>query len=176
MATVPLLVLTFSLALPSQTPKGSQAASPSKDTKPTLAESPENALRDFLVALMFKDEKAIRARVLSLEGVEWLLAGKAPPADQAKAVRASMARMPIRVLKPNETIEVPARGGSRKITVQPEETEADRAVLLPEGAPVPTRMRQVKGRWKVDASPIVAARKAAAEARRKAEAGAPKGV
>jgi hypothetical protein len=58
--------------------------------------------------------------------------------------------------------------GNRKLKVRPEEVTAERAVLLPEGAPIPNRLQRVDGRWRVDATPIIAGRKAAEAARKKA--------
>ena len=49
----------------------------------------------------------------------------------------------------------------------PRVTPEDRAVLLPEGDFLPIRLQRVDGHWKVDARPIIAARKAAAAAQPK---------
>ena len=153
-------------------PQKSRAKSPS----PTAIGTPESALRSFLIAIAFKDEKVVRDLALQTEGLEWLLKGQSPAAAQSERIRESFGRLPIRTLKPNETIKIPVKGGARTITIDPEETMADRAVLLPEGSPVPTRMRQIRGRWKVDAAPMIAARKAADAVReREKKAAAPKG-
>ena len=45
----------------------------------------------------------------------------------------------------------------------------DRALLVPEGASLPTRLQKVEGHWKVDPSAVIASRKAAEASRRKAE-------
>ncbi len=39
------------------------------------------------------------------------------------------------------------------IAVKPDEVGADRPLLLPEGAPMPIRLRRVEGRWKVERPP-----------------------
>jgi hypothetical protein len=148
MTAAPLLALA--LAVPTQAPK---------------ADTPESAFRSFLVAMAFKDDPALRALVLPTDDFDWLLKGEAPPAGQAKAVRESIEKMPIRALKAGDKIEIPVRGGKREMTVQPDEVNDSNAVLLPEGAPIPTRLKKVDGRWRVDARPVIAGRKAAEAAR-----------
>ena len=142
--------------------KGEQG---SKAKASVAAGSPEQALRIFLIAMMTKDEATLRAVTLPTDDFDWLLRGQAVPSDQAEAFKAQMARQPIRALKPGDVITLP---GNRKVTVHKEEVTADRAVLLPEGAPVPNRVRRLDGRWRVDATPIIAGRKAAEAARKKA--------
>jgi hypothetical protein len=130
------------------------------------AATPEQALRTFFVAMLTKDEKALRAVTLPTEDFDWLLRGPALPAERLQRAKEDLARQPIRVLKAGDEFTLP---GGRKAKVRPEEVTADRAVLMPEGAPVPSRCQKVDGRWRVDATPIIAARKAAEAARKKAE-------
>jgi hypothetical protein len=129
------------------------------------AATPEEAFRTFLIAMVTKDEATLRSVTLPTDEFDWLLKGQALPADRIEDFKAQVARQPIRALKPGEVISLP---GNRKMTVQPEEVTADRAVLLPEGAPLPNRLQKVDGRWRVDATPIIAGRKAAESARKKA--------
>ena len=128
------------------------------------ASTPEQALRAFLVAMSTRDAATLRAVTLPTEDLDWLLKGKPLTAGQVDRMKAVIARQPIRALKPGDEFSLP---GNRKGTVQPEEVGTDRAVLLPEGAPVPTRVWKLDGRWRVDATPIIAGRKAAEAARRK---------
>jgi hypothetical protein len=134
------------------------AAAPADDT-------PEAALRSFMTAMVDRNQRALRTLVLSVTDseLEWLLKGEALPAGQAEKMRAALAEMKIKALKPGDRVD--QRSG-KPIVVARHEVGPDRAVLLPEGAPVPTRLQKVKGRWKVDARPMIAARKAAAEAAR----------
>jgi hypothetical protein len=129
-------------------------------------ETPEDAFRTFMVAVLTHDEATLREIALPADGFEWLLSGQAAPASAAAAMKEQLARQPIRRLKAGERINLP-RG--RTMAVGAEEVGPDRAVLLPEGEPIPTRLQKVQGHWKVDARPIIAGRKAADAARRKAQ-------
>jgi hypothetical protein len=168
------LVLILSSALQAQEPKSPQApadrgtAKGEKDGKPkaeVAAATPEQALRTFLVAMMTKDETTLREVTVPTDDFDWLLKGQAVPAEHVEEFKAQMARQPIRTLKPGDEFTLP---GNRKMTIQASEVTADRAILVPEGAPVPNRVRKVDGRWRVDATPIIAGRKAADAARKKA--------
>jgi hypothetical protein len=121
--------------------------------------TPEQALRTFLIAMLLKDEATLRTVTLPTEDFDWLLRGQAVPADQGEKVKAEVSRQPIRALKPGDEITLP---GNRTLTVQPEAVNADNALLLPEGASLPHPVVNVDGRWRVDASSIIAGRKAAA--------------
>ena len=53
--------------------------------------------------------------------------------------------------------------------IKAEEVGPDRALVIPEGASLPTRVRMVEGHWKVDPSAVIASRKAAEAVRQSAE-------
>ncbi len=129
------------------------------------AKTPEQALWTFLVAIATKDEETLRAVTVSTDDFDWLMKGEGVPADKRNEFKAVVARQPIRALKAGDEVSLP---GNRKTTVAADEVSDDRAVLLPEGAPLPNRLRKVDGLWRVDATPIVAGRKAAEAARKKA--------
>jgi hypothetical protein len=79
-------------------------------------------------------------------------------------MRALAAELKIRRLKPGDEIKLP----QGKVAVVPAaEADEDHAVLIPEGSQSPIRLRRVEGHWKVDARPVIAARKAAAAAQQK---------
>ncbi|MDB5352782.1 MAG: hypothetical protein JWN86_4029 [Planctomycetota bacterium] len=152
-----MLALVMTLTL------GFQAAKAAPDI---AAKTPEEAFRTFVAAMITKDEKTVRALALPSDEIDWLLKGQGVPAGQVEAIKAQIAKMPIKALKPGDTYTLP---GNRKMTVKPEEVAEDRVVLLPEGSPLPTRCQKVDGRWRVDAGPMIAGRKAADAARKKAE-------
>ena len=166
-----VLILSFALQTSEskpQTPAGSGAAKEKSGSKKAdvAAATPEEAFRTFLVAMMTRDEATLRAVTLPTDDFDWLLRGQALRADQVEQFKAEVAQQPIRSLKPGDEITLP---GNRKVPrVLPEEVTAERAVLLPEGSPIPSRLRKVDGRWRVDATPIIAGRKAADAARKKA--------
>ena len=84
-----------------------------------------------------------------------------------KDATAQFAKLPIKRLKEGEKVALPK---GKQYVVAASEVGEDRAVLLPQGAPVPTRLQKVDGHWKVAADPFIAARKAADAATKKAEA------
>jgi hypothetical protein len=136
--------------------------------KITIADAtPEDALRTFMLAIMAQDGPALRAVVLPNPDLEWLLKGQPAPPEVIKDATAQFARRPMKRLKEGEKVVLP-RG--RQYIVTAGEVGADRAVLLPEGSTVPTRLQKVKGHWKVSADPLIAARKAADAARKQIEA------
>ena len=164
-----IVLLVVAFQAPASEPNASE--SPQKEARPQYAianATPEDALRNFIIAMFIQDVAALRAITLPTDPAEfkWLVGGQPIPPDQLEEIKAQMKRVPIRVLKPGETVTL---SRDRKVTVRPEEVGADRAILLPEGAPMPTRLRKIEGRWRVDPTPIIAARKAADAARKKAE-------
>ncbi len=133
----------------------------------TANATPEEAFRTFMIAIVSHDEATLREVTLPAEGFELLLTGKAAPASALGGIKQQLTSRPIRRLKAGDRYPLPP---GKSGVVGAEEVGPDRAVLMPEGSPVPTRLEKVKGRWKVDARPVIAARKAAGAARRNAEA------
>jgi hypothetical protein len=120
--------------------------------------TPEEALRTFVLAMANRDEPTLRAITLPAEGFEWLLAGRAAPASVLKDLAEKLARPTFRSLKPGDKFTLP-RG--EVVVVKAEDVGPDRALVLPEGASLPTRAHKVEGHWKVDPSAVIASRKAA---------------
>jgi hypothetical protein len=159
------LVLLCAFQAPATKPRDPAQTAPANTPKPNVAAAtPEQALRTFLIAMLDQDAETLRAVTLPTDDFDVLLAGPRPPAEQLEQIKAQMKAQPIKTLKAGETFTLP---GNRKATIKPEEVTPDRAVLLPEQAPLPTRLRKVDGRWKVDAAPMIAGRKAAEAARKK---------
>jgi hypothetical protein len=127
-------------------------------------ETPEDALHSFLVAFVEQDEAALRAITLPDPDLDWLVRGLRPPAGAVEMMRTYAMELKTRRLKPGETVALPE---GQPITVRAEDVTEDRAVLLPEGDLLPIKLRRVEGHWKVDARPIIVARKAAAAAHQK---------
>ncbi len=138
-------------------PSGGARSRPKEDT-------PEDALRNFMVAFVQQDEAALRAITLPDPDFDWLLRGQRPPTEAVEEMRTLAMRLTIRRLEPGESVTLPK---GQTLTVRPEEVSEDRAILLPEGDFLPVRLRRVEGHWKVDARPIISARKAAAAAQQK---------
>ena len=132
--------------------------------------TPEDALRSFMLAVLAQDGAAVQEVTLPNPDRDWLLKGQPAPPEVIKDATAQFAKLPIKRLKSGESVALP-RGKQYIVAVS--DVGEDRAVLLPQGAPVPTRLRKVDGHWKVAADPFIAARKAADAAIKKAEASRP---
>jgi hypothetical protein len=94
------------------------------------------------------------------------MAGQAAPPGVLKDLQEKLARPAFRSLKPGDRVTLP---GGTVVVVKAEELGPDRALVIPEGASLPTRVRRVEGHWKVDPSAVIASRKAAEAARQSAE-------
>jgi hypothetical protein len=141
---------------------GEAAKTPASGARSRLKDdTPEDALHGFLVAFVEQDEAALRAITLPDPELEWLARGLRPPANALEMMRTYAMELKTRRLKPGESVALPE---GQPITVRPEDVTEDRAVLLPEGDLLPIKLRRVEGHWKVDARPIIVARKAAAAA------------
>lgn len=153
------------------TPKGhtgAMAKAPPIGARPPLKDAtPEEALRTFLVAMVDQDESTLRAIALDDRDLSWLARGERPPAEVVEKIRSSVAALRFKRLRPGDQFKLGPQG--RVAVVGKAEVTEDRAVLLPEGSPLPTRLQRIDGHWKVDARPIIAARKAAAAAQQKAK-------
>jgi hypothetical protein len=109
-----------------------------------------------------RDEPTLRAITLPVEGFEWLMAGQAAPASLIKELEEKLAQQTFRSLKAGDKFTLPQ---GQAVVVKAQDVGPDRALLLPEGASLPTRLQKVEGHWKVDASAIIAGCKAAEAAR-----------
>jgi hypothetical protein len=129
-------------------------------------DTPEATYHSFHVALVAGDAEALRRLALPLtEGdLAWLLKGEhLSRAGSARLHRAIGAEHALKRLRAGDTLTLP---GGVPFAVRPEQVGDDRAVILPDGEPIPTDLRRVAGLWRVDARPIVAGRRAGAKPRR----------
>jgi hypothetical protein len=147
--------------------RSTKATSQSK-AKITIADAtPEDALRTFMLALISQDEPAVRAVTVPNPDLAWLMKGEPAPPEVIKDVMAQLAKQPIKRLKEGENVPLPK---GKQYVVAASDVGDNKAILLPQGAPLPTRLHKVKGHWKVVADPFIAGRKAADAERKKAEA------
>jgi hypothetical protein len=127
------------------------------ETTVEVADStPEDALKTFLLALAAQDEPTLRAVTLPHAAFDVLL--KSPPAqpEQFARLRARLEEKPMKRLKKGDPVRMP-NGESR--VIKPDDVREGRTVLWPAGAPLPSRLENVGGHWKVFADPFIAARK-----------------
>jgi hypothetical protein len=130
--------------------------------------TPEGAFKAMVFAMATGDEPTLRAvtQPLAADDFAWLLKGEHIPADKADGFRRFLEeKMGVRLGRPGERFPLP---NGQVIEIKAEEFDAENSVVVHEGAPTPVRVRKVDGRWKVNAAPIVAGRKAATAARKQA--------
>ncbi len=132
--------------------------------------SPETALRTFMLALFTRDSVTLHKVILPVPAsyFQYLVAGQPISSVSQKRMHARIAAMTIKPLKAGDVIRLP---DGRYLTLTSDSVGPNRAVLVPEGSPLPMVVVRQKGRWYVDALGIIAARKAAAEARRSKKTG-----
>ena len=145
-------------------PLGANAPEPSEVGKTELADStPEDALKTFLIGLAAHDGATLRAVALPDGDLEWLLLGPPASPDQVARLKAQLDREPMRRLKAGDPVKMP--DGEDRV-IKPADVRDGRVVLWPAGAPLPSRVENVGGHWKVFARPFIDARKAAARTAR----------
>ncbi len=116
------------------------------------------------------DEAALKAVTIPATGFEWLLRGDHVPPAQAEEFRKAVVDRLRRRRQFLAGDEVNAAWNSgAPIKIAPEQVTDDRAVLTMQGGPIPTNLHRVMGAWRVDPRPIIAGRRAADAARRRAE-------
>jgi hypothetical protein len=134
-----------------------EARAPGTETSVELADStPEAALKTFLVALAAHDEAKLRAVSLPVDDLHLLLEGPLATPGQLARIKARLEEKPMRRLKAGDPVKMPD-GQSR--VIKPGDVRESRVVLLPDGLPIPSRVENVGGHWKVFAAPFIAARK-----------------
>ena len=82
-------------------------------------------------------------------------APKAPP-DVLARIKAGLEARPMKRLNAGDRVRMPD-GESR--VIKPIDVREGRVVLWPDGAPLPPRLDDVGGHWKVFSRPFIAARK-----------------
>jgi hypothetical protein len=108
--------------------------------------TPEEVYRRFLLANLTGDEVTIRGLILDHDGAEVLWQGPYP--EDVAALLAEQYRT-------MEIVRVKPRGDKKR---------ADTVYLQSSDSPIPMAVVNVDGKWRVDASPIIAFRKAAGKA------------
>jgi hypothetical protein len=127
-----------------------------------------------MLAVLVRDEPALRALIVNNDAVAVppedfavLLTGEEPPALAKPMMKTMIPRWKVERLAAGDRVDL---GRGRIFVVKPEEVSDTRAVVKKEDDPIPTRCWKIDGVWKVDPRPIIAGRKAAEAARKRAEA------
>lgn len=133
-----------------------------------VVETPENVARMFWVAMLQHDETALRRLTIPADGLEILW--EPDPILAARGVRErptslwfllAQAFMPYRRAAVGETFLF----GKLPVTFTHRHINDGSIVLIAPAQPMPTFVVRVNGRWRVDAGPLLAARRKAFELR-----------
>jgi hypothetical protein len=151
-----ILLLSIVVQVPES--KAKAPADDGKAVRDSASASPEGAIRAFLLAMISKDAKALRAVALPVDGLDVLTHGQPLTKEQLEGVKAQIAAIPVRVFKAGDVI---AYGNGGNMKVKPEDAAPDRVMVMPEGTSFPVLCRKVDGRWKIEAAPIIASFKPA---------------
>jgi hypothetical protein len=116
-------------------------------------------LRTFLMAMEAGDEDTLREVTLPNPDFDWLLRGEMAHARELRDLKQQVLKARVERLKQGDRVRITAK---EVHVILPTEVGRDRGALKIPGAPAYAPMQLVKGHWKVDPSPIIAARKAAA--------------
>lgn len=123
-----------------------------------LQQSPDGALRAFLVSMISANPAAIRQLILPVSDQDFafLVNQTPPPPKERDVLVARIAGLPVRAVRQGEVLPLP---GGRKLTVTKADVGEDHLLLLMPNGPLPYLVLKVKNRWYVDASSIIAGRK-----------------
>ena len=114
------------------------------------AETSEQAIRTFIIAMVTKDAANVRAVTLPVDDLDSLLQRLSIPPEAVAGFKAQIAELPVRVLKAGEEVTL---ADGRKYKASSEDIGPDRAVVLPQGASFPAMPkggRPVAGRRGAD--------------------------
>ncbi|MEX2670587.1 MAG: hypothetical protein WD294_00615 [Phycisphaeraceae bacterium] len=123
------------------------------------AGGPGDAVRRLLVAVLLRDEQAVRASALPHENLHALWAGEPPEEERAKPFRRMLEQeMTTRQLQPGETVALP---GSQQHVLSEEVLTDDRQLVIAEREGetlmAPLWVERTEEGWRVDAGPLIAA-------------------
>lgn len=130
----------------------------SSATEQFSTSTPEGTLKTFILALAAQDERVLRAVTLPDPEFDWLLKSEPLGHDQLERMKIQLQQIPMKRLNAGDRVKLP--GGKIGI-VNPFDVREGRVVILPEGAPLPSRVEFFDGQWRVYARPFISARKAA---------------
>jgi hypothetical protein len=118
----------------------------------------ESALRTFVMAMAAGDEETLREVSLPNPDLDWLLRGEATPVRGIKELKQQIIKARVDRLKEGDRVKIT---GKEVHAIRAAEVARDHAALKIDGTPGYAPLERIKGRWKVDPAPFIAARKAA---------------
>ncbi len=161
-----LLGLTTSMLPSRASVKDPDQATTAADAAEALQQTPEGAVRAFLASMLGPDPATLHQVILPVADADFalLLASKPMSTEVRQAEVGRIASMPLRSLKAGDTVTLP---GGRTLTIGKADVGRDTVLLQMSSNPLPLLVHRVKGRWYVDAAPLIAARRTAAELQQK---------
>lgn len=156
-ATGPEAVSPPVAAAPAETPKGSL---PEVDS--SRGTTPEAALRNLFGAMLASDRAGVLANALPNPEIELLLSPEPLTPEQIAQAQAQFDAMPVHALSVGDSISLP---GGETLVFDETMINDDHQMLTIPGSDLPLELVRIDGAWKVNASPLIAARKAAQAAR-----------
>jgi hypothetical protein len=123
---------------------------------------PETVIRELLFSMLANDSEGGKKWILPNSDAEILWHGQTPPKEALPEIRKQIAAIPFKRLVVGETADLP---GGKKLTVTSDQVNENRLMIMDTTEPgIPFILVKQEGMWKVDAGPIIAARKAAQRA------------
>lgn len=119
----------------------------------------EGALRTFVLGMLLSDAKLLDKSMWPESEADTAVLLKSQGEPPAILAGPMVAIMKVRRLKAGEKFVLP---GNREITIGADEVTEERAVLVLDDGPVPTRVAKDGDTWRVDAGTFIASRKAGA--------------
>ncbi len=127
--------------------------------------SPEDTFRRFMSGMVKNDAEAVKATTLPTDDVDVLWQGKPPPQEAIPQIEKSLASLKLIRIQGGETVPLP---GGKRFTVNKADVDDNNIFVWVEvdnrRMPTPFKMVHADGVWKIDPTPIIAGRKAAARA------------
>lgn len=116
------------------------------------------AVRTFLMAMEAGDEETLRQVTLPNPEFDWLLRGELTRPREIRELKQQVLKARVDRLKQGDRVQIAPNDVH---VILPSEVGRDRAALRIHGAPAYAPLHLVRGHWKVDPAPMIAARKAA---------------
>jgi hypothetical protein len=168
-AVIPLTFATRIVQAAEDAPGTAPAKSADQAPKPRAdprldRNTPEGTLRVFTLGAMISNKDLLKATMVPVsdEDMQYLLKEQAVSKEDFKKIKEQIAGMEVRHLKPGDRVKLPK---GTELVVKDDEVTDDRLVLVLGDSPIPTRLYKAKGFWWIDASPVIAGRKAAEKKR-----------
>ena len=126
--------------------------------------TPEETIKAFVTAMFDEDQDGIRRTALPNPDLALLWQGDKLTAVQRAMAIAELKSWRFRRLKVGDEVQLP---GGKKFVIDENRVDERHLMISVTDSPLPFLLVKVGQEWKVDASPVIASRKAAAAVRRR---------